>query len=60
MTTERITVTDFRDQFSDLVSRVGFHGERVIVTRNGKDRVALVPMEDLRAIEAARAEREAQ
>ena len=42
-----IPVTEARAQFSELVNRVGFGKERVILTRHGKPLVALVPAETL-------------
>lgn len=46
-----IPVTEARAQFSELVNRVGFGKERVILTRHGKPVVALVPAEALAALE---------
>lgn len=40
-------MTEARAQFSDLVNRVGFGKERIILTRHGKPLVALVPAETL-------------
>lgn len=42
-----IPVTEARARFSELVNRVGFGKERVILTRHGKPLVALVPAEAL-------------
>lgn len=51
----RVTVTEFRSCKADVVSEVGYGKERVILTRNGRDVVALVPMSDFEVIEAVRA-----
>lgn len=40
-------MTEARAQFSDLVNRVGFGKERIVLTRHGKPLVALVPAEML-------------
>jgi prevent-host-death family protein len=40
-----------REQFSEVVNRVAFAGERVIVSRQGKKLVAVVPIEDLELLE---------
>lgn len=40
-----------RDDFSTVLSRVAYAGERVIITRQGKGLVALVPIGDLQVIE---------
>jgi prevent-host-death family protein len=46
-----------RGDFSDVVGRVRYGHERVVVRKHGKDVAAVIPMEDLdlleRAIEAA-------
>jgi antitoxin (DNA-binding transcriptional repressor) of toxin-antitoxin stability system len=41
-----------RASFSEKLSRVAFNKERIIVERNGKSIAAVVPLEDLRALEA--------
>ncbi len=40
-------MTEARSQFSELVNRVGFGKERIVLTRHGKPLVALVPAEML-------------
>lgn len=42
-----VPVTRARAEFADLVNRVVYGGERVVVTRHGKPIVALVPAADL-------------
>lgn len=42
-----IPVTEARATFSDLVNRVGYGGERIVLTRHGRPLVALVPAADL-------------
>jgi prevent-host-death family protein len=49
---EHVPVTQARAELSDLVSRVAFTGQRIILTRNGKPLAALVPVADLEAVEA--------
>lgn len=41
-----------RDNLSDLVDRVATCKERIILTRAGKELVAIVPVEDLELMEA--------
>ena len=48
---ETVTIEHARIELSDVVSRVQFAGERVIVTRRGKPAVAIVPIEDLELIQ---------
>ncbi len=40
-------MTEARSQFSELVNRVGFGKERIVLTRHGRPLVALVPAEML-------------
>ncbi|MEV6970021.1 type II toxin-antitoxin system Phd/YefM family antitoxin [Hamadaea sp. NPDC051192] len=51
--THEVPVTQARAEFADLVNRVVYGGERVVVTRHGKPIVALVSAEDLDRLEAA-------
>ncbi len=50
--TSEIPVTEARAQLSDLINRVGYGGERIVLTRHGKPLVALVPATDLEAAPA--------
>lgn len=47
-----ITTVEARDRFSDLLNRAAYGKERVILTRRGKELVAVVPLEDLELLEA--------
>ena len=47
-----ITVSEFRNKIADIVNDVGLRGERVVLKRNKKDIVAMVPIEDLNILEA--------
>lgn len=47
-----IPVTEARAQLSELINRVGYGKERIILTRHGKPLVALVPAELLEEAEA--------
>ncbi|CAL9601036.1 type II toxin-antitoxin system Phd/YefM family antitoxin [Streptomyces sp. enrichment culture] len=53
-----IPVTQARAELADLINRVVYGDERVVVTRHGKPLVALVPAGDLRRLEEL--EREAE
>lgn len=48
---KKVSVTKARTVMAEIVGRVMFGGERVILERNGKDVAAVVPMEDLRLME---------
>jgi prevent-host-death family protein len=47
---ERIAVSEAREQISEILNRVAYCGERVVLHRRGKEIAALVPMSDLRAL----------
>lgn len=46
-----ISTVDARDQFSEIVNKVAYGKERMIVTRRGKALAAIIPIEDLRILE---------
>lgn len=48
-----IGVTEARDQLGQLVNRVEYGAERVVLTRNGRAVAALVPLDVLRDLDAA-------
>lgn len=48
----RLPATQLRDDMTDLLNRVAYGHERIILRRYGKDLVALVPLEDLEVLEA--------
>lgn len=51
-----IPVTQARAEFADLINRVVYGEERVVVTRHGKPLVALVSAADLERLESLKAE----
>ena len=46
-----ISVTQLRGQIADVINSVGIKGERVILRRNKKDIVAMIPISDLEILE---------
>lgn len=54
--TREVPVTQARADLAELVSRVGYSGERILLTRHGKALAALVPVSDLEALERPAAE----
>lgn len=48
-----VTADEARAGFGDLLDRAGFRGERIIVTRHGKELAALISIDDLKKLEAA-------
>lgn len=41
---EQMTAEDARRSFADLLNRVGFKGEQILITRHGKPIAKLVPV----------------
>lgn len=56
----RMTASKAREEFSELLNRVSYRRERVVVHRHGKDLAALVPLEDLQALEDLEDRRDAE
>jgi prevent-host-death family protein len=54
--TREVPVTQARAELAELVSRVGYSGERILLTRHGKALAALVPVDDLETLERPPAE----
>lgn len=48
---EAINTSIARDSMSDIINRVSYGKERIVIKRHGKELVALVPIEDLRLLE---------
>ena len=42
-----ISTVEARNKFSDLINRAAFGKERIVLSRRGKDLVAVVPIEDV-------------
>lgn len=55
-----IPVTQARAELAELINRVVYGGERVVVTRHGKPLIALVSAADLQQLEAEEAAAEEQ
>lgn len=47
-----VPFSEARTYLTDIVNEVAYGGERIIITRKGKELVAIIPLEDLRALEA--------
>ena len=47
----RLSASDARQRFSEVVNRVEYGGERAILQRHGKDVVAVVPIVDVVLLE---------
>jgi prevent-host-death family protein len=46
-----ISVTDARDDFAELVNRVAYGKDRVIISRRGRELAAIVPVSDVALLE---------
>jgi prevent-host-death family protein len=49
--TKNLSATEAREKFSEVVSRVRYGHERILLGRHGHEQAAIVPIEDLRLIE---------
>ncbi len=48
---DTLSVSEARNALGDLMNKVVFGHERIIIERRGRDRVALVPIEDVELLE---------
>jgi prevent-host-death family protein len=55
-----IPASEVRAQISEVISRVAYGGERVIISRNGKAQVAVIPITDLDRLKQLDEQREAR
>ncbi len=55
-----IPASEVRGQISEVISRVAYGGERVVISRNGKAQVAVIPLADLGRLEQLDEQREAR
>ena len=47
----KISTVEAREQFADIVNRAAYGKERIVLTRRGKQLVAVVPVEDVELLE---------
>ncbi len=57
--TSKVGATALRNRIGDLISRVLYRGERVIIERRDQPVAALIPLADLRRLEELEDERDA-
>jgi len=48
----KYTAVKARAEFAEITNRAAYGKERIIVTRKGKDIIAIVPIEDIELLEA--------
>ena len=46
-----LPVSEFKNEIAEVVNRVAYAGERVLLQRHGKDVAALVSMKELKVLE---------
>ncbi|MBI3072801.1 MAG: type II toxin-antitoxin system Phd/YefM family antitoxin [Deltaproteobacteria bacterium] len=46
-----LTTSEIREDFADTLNRVAYGKERIVLERHGKQVAALIPIEDLSALE---------
>jgi prevent-host-death family protein len=56
MTVDQVSIGQVKRDISELVNRVAFGGERIILTSRGKPKAALVSVQDYEALEKMTAE----
>ncbi|MCZ6751725.1 MAG: type II toxin-antitoxin system prevent-host-death family antitoxin [Acidobacteria bacterium] len=47
----RLNASEVRSDFADILNRVAYGGERIVLHRRGKNVAALVPLEDFALLE---------
>jgi prevent-host-death family protein len=55
-----IPASEVREQMSEVISRVAYGGERIVISRNGKAQVAVIPIADFDRLEQLDEQREAR
>jgi len=48
----RLAASEAREHFADVLNRVAYGGDRVVVERRGKEMAAIVSLDDLKVLEA--------
>lgn len=48
----KISVSEAREDFSEVINQVSYTGERIVLHRRGKALAALIPVADLEVLEA--------
>lgn len=50
---KELSAREARNHFSEIIHRAAFGKERLVVTKHGKGVAAIIPIEDLQALEEA-------
>lgn len=51
---KNVTTAEARKNLSELLNRAAYGGERFVVTRHGRELVAIVPLEDITLLDRVR------
>lgn len=51
MSTTTVSMTEAKNTLADVVNRVAYGGERIILASRGRPKAALISIDDLRALE---------
>lgn len=51
---QKITTADARKNLAELLNRAAYGGERFVLTRHGKELVAIVPLEEVSLLDRLR------
>ena len=54
MTWTAVSVADARSDLAELLNRVAYGGERLVITRHGRELAAIVPVEDVKLADRLR------
>ena len=58
MTVKTVSVTELKQNLGEIINQAAYGGQRIILLSHGKERAALISIEDLRLLEALQAENE--
>ncbi len=51
MTVKTISVTELKQNLGEIINQAAFGGQRIVLLSHGKERAALISMDDLRLLE---------
>lgn len=52
MSTITVSLTEFKQNLGAMINQASFGGERIVLLSHGKERAALISMDDLRLLES--------
>ncbi len=51
----KVSTVEARENFSEIINKAAYGSERIVLTRRGKELVAIIPLKDLKALQEAEA-----